>query len=146
MSKRVVFTVPLIPAVLLGLVVLVGIPAAIYGYFAYNKKTPTASERAADVSVDATALFQAFSQDETAAGKLYNDKVLQVKGVVREVSNPGNGPVNVLLETGDALGAVVCEFPPDAVLAWQKGQNVTIKGFCAGFMLDVLLQRCAAVE
>ncbi|MBP7513873.1 MAG: hypothetical protein KA791_04955 [Flavobacteriales bacterium] len=117
-----------------------------FAYRMYNAKTPTASERAADVDVDAVALFQAFSQDEVAAGKLYNDKVLQVKGTVREVSSPGNGPVNVLLETGDAMGAVVCEFPPDAVLAWQKGQNVTIKGFCAGFMLDVLLQRCAAVE
>ncbi len=127
-------------------VLVVALAGAFIGYRMYNAKTPTASEKAADVTVDATALFAAFTTDEMAAGKLYNDKVLQVKGIVREVSAPGNGPVNVMLETGDAMGAVVCEFAADKSPSWQKGQSVSVKGFCAGYNLDVLLQRCAAVD
>jgi hypothetical protein len=127
-------------------VLVVAVAGAFIGYRMYNQKTPTASEKAADVMVDATALFAAFTTDEVAAGKLYNDKVLQVKGIVREVASEANGPVNVMLETGDAMGAVVCEFAADQAPAWQKGQNVVVKGFCAGYNLDVLLQRCAAVE
>jgi hypothetical protein len=132
--------------IILIILLLVAAVGAFIGYRMYNAKTPTASEKVADVTVDATALFAAFNRDEMAAGKLYNDKVLQVKGVVREVSAAGNGPVNVMLETGDALGAVVCEFSADQAPAWQKGQTATVKGFCAGYNLDVLLQRCAAVE
>lgn len=127
-------------------VLVVAVAGAFIGYRMYNEKTPTASEKAADLTVEATTLFAAFTTDEVAAGKLYNDKVLQVNGVVREVSATGNGPVNVMLETGDAMGAVVCEFAADKSPAWQKGQNVAVKGFCAGYNLDVLLQRCAAVE
>jgi tRNA_anti-like len=127
-------------------VLVIAVAGAFIGYRMYNERTPTASEKKADLSVEAVALFQAFSQDETAAGKLYNDKVIQVQGTVREVSAPGSGPVNVLLETGDVMGAVVCEFPTGSAPDYQKGQVVTIKGFCAGFNLDVLLQRCAAVE
>lgn len=125
---------------------VIAVAGGFFGYRMYNAKTPTASEKSVDVVVDAPTLFAAFSQDEMAAGNLYNDKVLQVKGVVREVGAAGNGPVNVLLETGDALGAIVCEFAPDQAPAWQKGQTATLKGFCAGYNLDVLLQRCAAVE
>ncbi|HNA32978.1 MAG TPA: hypothetical protein PL106_07625, partial [Flavobacteriales bacterium] len=84
--------------------------------------------------------------DEVAAGKLYNDKVVRVSGVVREVGTESTGPVNVLLETGDNLGAVVCEFERATAPALQKGQQVSLQGFCAGFNLDVLLQRCATVE
>ncbi len=127
-------------------VLLAAVAGGFISYRMYNAKTPTAAEKTADVTVDATALFAAFTKDEVAAGKLYNDKVLQVNGVVREVGTVGNGPVNVMLETGDAMGAVVCEFAAGEAPAWQKGKNVTLKGFCAGYNLDVLLQRCAAVE
>jgi hypothetical protein len=127
-------------------ILVIAVAGGFIGYRMYNEKTPTASEKAADEKMDATALFAAFSHDEVAAGKLYNDKVLEVKGVVREVSAAGNGPVNVILETGDAMGAVVCEFAPEQGPTWQKGQTVNVKGFCAGYNLDVLLQRCAAVE
>lgn len=131
--------------IILVLLALAAIGAAI-GYLKYNEKTPTASDLKADVSVDAKTLFNAFNTDEAAAGKTYIDKVIEVTGEVREVSSASGGPVNVLLETGDALGAVVCEFAADEAPAWQKGAQVKVKGFCAGFNMDVLLQRCAAVE
>ncbi len=127
-------------------ILVIAVAGGFIGYRMYNEKTPTASEKAADVSVDAAALFAAFNEDELAAGKLYNDKVVQVTGVVQGTEQQPNGPVNVMLETGDALGAVVCEFAADKAPTWQKGQSVTLKGFCAGFNLDVLLQRCAVVE
>ena len=126
---------------------VVAIGAALgVGRYMYNEKPTQASEKAADVESTAATLFTAFSSDETAAGKLYNDKVVQVAGTIREISKETNGPTNILLETGDPLGAVVCEFTADQAPEWKKGMNVTVKGFCAGFNMDVLLQRCSAVE
>ena len=121
---------------------VLGACAAIVGYRMYTVKVPVASERTTEVTVDATDLFNAFSVDEIAAGKLYNDKVVQVNGVVGNVSRSEAGRVRVSLNTGDAMGAVVCEFQSVAEEP-VVGDTVSIKGFCAGFNMDVLLQRCA---
>lgn len=115
--------------------------AAYYGYRMYSAGPATAAGRTADLNVQATVLFTEFQQDEVAAGGKYNDKLVAVEGIVRTTSTTADGLVNVVLETGDPLGGVVCElapgsFPPAA------GQTVRIQGFCAGYNLDVLLQRC----
>lgn len=131
------------------LLLVVGVGAvltATIGWYLYSQKPPTADSVRADATVEASALFNAFTADEVAAGKMYNDKVVQVSGTVREVSPEPNGPVNVTLETGDAIGGIVCEFPQDQAPVFEKDLRVTIKGFCAGYNLDVLLQRCAVVE
>lgn len=134
--KRIVF---------LALIALAAI-GAYFGYRMYQQPVATADDRAAEIVVAAEAIFNEFNTDEAAANARYIDRVVQVTGTVREIGTEGNGPVNVLLETGDALGAVVCEFARDQAPEWEKGQQVTVKGFCAGFNMDVLLQRCAAVE
>lgn len=120
---------------------------AFIGYRVYNEKPPGAGEKKADVTLTAEDLFQAFTADEVAAGKQYNDKVVQVSGTIRDIAIDPNGPTNVHLETSDQLAAVVCEFTPGAVPAgWKKGDKAMVKGFCAGFNMDVLLQRCSIVE
>ncbi len=126
----------------------IALVGGVFGYLKYNQRTPGASERGAEVSVEAVAMFQAFTADEVAAGKLYNDKVVEVAGKVRDVdASAGSGaPYNVSLETGDPLGAIVCEFEPASAPSWKIGDAVRVKGFCAGYNMDVLLQRCAAVE
>jgi hypothetical protein len=101
---------------IVGLVVVAA--SAYYGYREWNRDLVQAEDTKADVTLKAEELFQAFVTDE----------------------------VNVLLETGDALGAVVCEFEPGTAVDLKKDAQVTIKGFCAGYNLDVLLQRCAIVE
>jgi hypothetical protein len=135
MNRRVILLVSLLAVAVGGFV----------AFRMWNDAPEKASERDADVTLDAEALYQAFVMDETAAGKQYNDKVVQVRGVVREVSAAG-GPTNVLLETSDPLASIVCEFPAGSAASVAKGSTVTIKGFCAGINLDVLLQRCSIVE
>ena len=127
-------------------VVAIAAIGAFVGYRMYQRPVASAQGQNAELTVSAEELYRAFNSDEVAAGKQYNDKVVRVSGVVREVGTESTGPVNVLLETGDNLGAVVCEFERATAPALQKGQQVSLQGFCAGFNLDVLLQRCATVE
>jgi len=129
---------------LAGLVVVLA--AGFFGYREWNRGLAQAEDTKADVAITATELFTAYTTDETSANARFGDKVLAVSGAVREVGGGDGGPVNLMLETGDPLGAIVCEFPPDAVLELKKDAQVTVKGFCAGYNLDVLLQRCAIVE
>ncbi len=131
-------------AVVLALVLAAG---AVVAYLEWNRTPPQAAGEKAAETVKAEDLFKAYTDDEAAANARFNDKVVQVNGTVREVNGGENGaPVNVLLETGDPLGAVVCEFGPGTELTVSAGDAVSVKGFCAGYNLDVLLQRCAIVE
>jgi hypothetical protein len=116
-----------------------------YGWHLYDKPTPKAAEAVTEITIDATALMQAFQTDEAAAGKAYNDKVVEVTGRVREVSSDSGGPVTMYLETGDGLGVISCECAP-GMQPKPPGTEVTIKGFCAGYNMDVELKRCAIVE
>lgn len=129
---------------IIGLVVVAA--TAYYAYREWNREPEKAAEASAEVSLTATELFQAFTTDEVAAGTRFNDKLVQVNGTVREVNGGGGAPLNVLLETGDPLGAVVCEFEAGAAPTVKEDDKVSVKGFCAGYNLDVLLQRCAIVE
>lgn len=129
------------------LIVLVVIAAgAFHAYREWNRGLPQADEAQPAETLTATALFTAFTTDEAAANARFNDKLLQVSGTVREVNGGGDAPVNVWLETGDPLAAVVCEFPAEAMVVAQSGSSLTVKGFCAGYNMDVQLQRCAIVE
>lgn len=122
---------------------LAALTGGLIGYRMFVEEPAKAADTKVDVSVSATTLFNAFAQDETAAGKVYNDKVVEVSGFVRSVNSAADTAVDVLLETGDPIGAVVCEFAAGEKFTAMKGDSVRIKGFCAGYNLDVLLQRCS---
>ena len=117
---------------------------AYMGVRTYNAKMPGASGHPAEVAIRATGLYEAFEADEVEAGHLYNDKLVEVTGMVRDVSYD-EGRMTVTLGPDSSSGSVVCEFTAMGS-APSKGSMVTIKGYCAGFNFDVLLQRCAFVE
>ncbi len=123
---------------------LAALVAAFLGYRAWNETVPEAADHKPEMALPAGELFLAFQQDEAAAGRSYNGKLIQVQGAVREARTEEDGRLIVLLETGDAMGAVLCEFPIGAKVP-GAGTSVTIKGYCAGYNFDVLLQRCAFV-
>ena len=128
--------------ILLIFALLIAAVAVYLGLKAYTVKVPHASAQQVEIAISATDLFNAFALDEVKAGRKFNDKVIEVVGSVREVVPRQEGRMNIVLETGDPMGAVVCEFTEPAEVP-AVGSTVAIKGFCAGFNLDVLLQRCA---
>jgi hypothetical protein len=100
----------------------------------------------ADFSITADALYKAFSSNETEANKTYGGKVVQVRGVVAEVQAT-EASVNVLLSSGSVTGGVNCSLA-DRLTAKElsPGKQVTIKGRCAGFLMDVSLVDAVRVE
>ena len=112
----------------------------------YERAPETAAGKSPKTTVEAAALLKAFMTDEIAAGHVYNDNVIAVTGTVREVGEPKGGKVSVLLETGNALAAVACEFDQAAAPQLRPGALVTVLGYCAGYNLDVVLQRCALAQ
>lgn len=133
--------------VLVAVMVLVVLGGGI-GYYLYQKPTEKSVSAVADTTVTAEALLAAFQADEAKAMATYahEGKVVQVTGKVRSIDTSDPTKVNVLLETGDALAAVVCEFEPAHAPAWAEGTSASVKGICTGMLLDVVITRCAAVE
>lgn len=131
--------------ILLSVLVLAAVSAWV-AWRMYERPVQQAADAQADITIDAAALLKAFQTDEVAAGKEYNDKVVQVAGRVREVSVAAGAPTTVYLETGDEMAGISCEFPAGAEVKAVTGSDVKVKGFCAGYNFDVELKRCAIVE
>ena len=123
-----------------GLLCLVCVVAGgIVGYRMYNKPHRSAASETA-VELTAQRLAADYEKDEAVANKKYLDKAVQVSGTVSEISfNQQNKPVIVLM--GANMSGVQCTLQEDAKSV-RKGDSITIKGFCTGYLTDVILDRC----
>lgn len=121
-----------------------------YAYMEYSRGAARADDMPVAQKLSATELLQAFQNDEQAATKTYvgaAEQVVQVSGSIRSMEPVGTDKTNVVLETGDQLAAVVCEFDnKDLPIDWRSGAQVNVKGICTGLLMDVVLVRCVAAS
>lgn len=112
-------------------------------YNMYNKEHVETKNVTADVILTPSELLTAFDTDEEAANAKYLDKIIQVKGKVSSINEVETGG-SISLDAGSAVAAIICEFESkDAVATVKIGDEVTVKGFCSGKLMDVVLVRCS---
>jgi hypothetical protein len=114
-------------------------------YKIYNKPHEDINDAEADFFMDATALYAAFSTDETAANQQYLNKIIAVTGTVAETSTNLEEGISVLLKSDDLLFGVRCELDQLSQhkrLSFETGEKITLKGICSGFLNDVVIVRC----
>ncbi len=112
-------------------------------YRLYNKPHRSAATETA-VMLTAAQLADEYGKDEPAANKKYLGNAVQVSGTVSEVSvNQQNKPVVVL--SGSDMSGVQCTMQEEKA-GIKKGDHISIKGFCSGFLADVILDRCIVVQ
>ena len=123
-------------ALLCLLLVVVG---GFIGYRMYNKPHRSAATETA-VELTAMRLASEYEKDEAVANKKYLGNAVQVSGTVSEISvNQQNKPVIVLM--GADMSGVQCTLQ-DNGRSVKKGDSITIKGFCTGYLSDVIMDRC----
>jgi hypothetical protein len=129
---------------------VIAVLAGAYAWTEYDRGLADAGAMAVAERVTAAELLAAFRADETAATARFvgtTEQAMEVTGPVRAIEPQGAGPVNVLLDTGDDMAAVLCEFAPGTVPdQWAPGTSVTVAGICTGMLMDVVLVRCVPVE
>jgi hypothetical protein len=119
------------------LVLLLGASAA---YYMYNKPHRSAANEKG-MSITAVQLCLDYETDEAAADKKYIGQLLEVSGIITELSNTQQDNTVVMLN-GGATGGVQCTFSATEN-GLVKGTSITIKGFCNGYLMpDVKLDRC----
>lgn len=116
--------------------------------------SPNDTPSEATVSVAATDLWQAYSDNVVSADNFYKDKLLSVTGTISDIGKDiaFDNPC-VSLENGDAFNAypIQCFFTNEAqteqVAALRKGQTVTITGRCTGLpVVNVQMTDCYIAE
>lgn len=121
-----------------------------YAWTEYNRKATSSADVEARERVSAEELLNAFTVDENAANARFvgtAEQVIEVQGTIRSMEPVGTDMTNVVLETGNDLAGVVCEFAnKDLHPDWRSGAQVKVKGICTGILMDVVLVRCVAVE
>lgn len=140
--------------ILLPLLIIAGLAAA-YIYREYNRTHKDTSRLKADFETTATALLQEFSTNETASNKKYWDRVLLVKGTLKDLNRDERGMYTAVLGDSASLSAVRCVFDSThsrEAAALQTGSMVSVKGICSGYNADellgsdVILVRCVSAE
>lgn len=129
------------------LVVLIGAAGAVFfGLNEYGRGHRDTAGVPPLHTINAAGLLAEFRRDEAAATSKFvgtTEQVIEVVGAIREIEQPSAGVVNVILETGDDMSGVVCEFAEGTVPAqWTAGTEVKLKGICTGMLLDIVLVRC----
>ena len=102
-----------------------------------------------EFDLTADKLFSAYETNEIAADQKCKGKVLIVRGTVDAVGKDIANTMYVALRTRDLIGRVQCFFS-DAnesdLIPLRKGMSVSIKGWCEGKLMNVLLQDCVLVR
>ena len=128
-----------------GIVILAIVAGALY--YTFRKSPDSVKNMKPDYIVDASVLVDEFMEDENATNQKYLDKIIQVEGNIVEIEEAQDENTLVYLE-GNLMGNISCQFN-NGELDKEKiaiGKTVTVKGKCTGFILDVVLTKCALVE
>ena len=136
--------------IIIGGIVVVIMMAAIYAWYQYNRTVEGLSAVRADYSINASVLINEFVNNEDSANKKYLNKILSVKGMIKNIES-AQGTI-VLGDTADMSG-VRCVLDSSAhsnAGSLQRGAIITVKGAITGFNKDetgllgsdVQLNRC----
>jgi hypothetical protein len=127
-------------------VVIIAIGSILAALILYNKKHLDISSARPDFILTAISLQKEFEDGETTASAKYINKILEVTGTIGTVTAADSSNTNVSLKTGSDLSSVICTFRNVENLSTLKpGVEITIRGECSGFLMDVLLNNCAVI-
>lgn len=132
--------------ILIVFLVIAGIAG--YGYYMYHKPVTSLKNQEPDFSISAQQLVADFEENEEHAGKKYSGKVVEVSGVIGSTEKSEKGIYNILINTDNPMSGVSCTVDStynQQAARLQSGHQVRIKGYCTGYLSDVVMVRCIPV-
>lgn len=115
----------------------------------YNKPHINVAKTAPDISsITSQTLLNDFLSDENQANSKYLEQIIQVTGVISKLETAKGGGI-VTLRDEDSFGSVMCHLSPEEtekMESLKKGQSVTVKGICTGYLMDVILVKCVIIN
>ena len=76
----------------------------------------------------------------------YINKILEVSGTIASAAPSDSAHLNISLKTGSDISSVNCVLSAVGDLSkFKPGEEITLRGECSGFLMDVLLKNCAII-
>ncbi|MFA7445881.1 MAG: hypothetical protein WCY89_08025 [Flavobacteriaceae bacterium] len=136
-------------AYLTGISLFLGILIALFVFIKlYNKPHIDVGDSKADYVMSIEAIAGDFEENEAVANEKYLDKIIQVEGVINDIAlSDGNSILTLKARQSDQ--SVVCTMAASEnikIVGLQKGNTVTVRGICTGYLMDVILVRAIIVN
>ncbi|MFK5880438.1 MAG: hypothetical protein QM478_13190 [Flavobacteriaceae bacterium] len=113
-----------------------------------NKEHVNVEKTTPNMIIAVAQILSDYQNNEAAANTKFTDKVIQLKGVISEIStHDGNATITLSHPNFDTT--VICSFQPKenlSVLKYKKGDKISLKGICTGYLLDVVLVNCVIIK
>ena len=133
-----------------GLLLIALLVLCIWGYRVYEEpalKNITTANTEENLKVG--ELITLFQHNEVEANISYVDKVIEVEGIIKDISTT-NDRYTILLESeAFTKHFIMCDMSPLSVKRVNKlviGDTVTLKGICKGYLLDVIMLNCIPIN
>ena len=133
--------------IILGLLIAAAVIGAISWKIVYKKSAISVSKGANAIEISMETLLSDFEANENSADGKYLGKVIQIKGIINSMDK-NDERVSIYLVIPGYLSGVNCSFDAQVIDAskLKPGQEVTVKGVCTGYLLDVIMNRCILVQ
>ena len=118
---------------------LIGAAGTYYYAFVYSKNRKFDMVNAEATTIEANTLVKAFQNNEAEANKSYLDKVLMISGTVSATDQTQAGERTVTLSSDDPFAGVMVTLDSTEAALVNVNDKLTVKGFCKGFLSDVVI-------
>jgi hypothetical protein len=121
---------------------------AAYLYLRFMPEKSVAKQEA-NYTLQAAALSSEYELAPEASDKKYIDRVIQVTGVISEISADQNKSTVFILRNSSSTTGILCTFDENSnktAMKYSVGNTVTIKGTCTGMLFEVVLNKCVIVN
>ena len=129
---------------ILGVITVIIISGFSYAYYLWNKPARDVSNEKG-IRITAVAIFDSFENNEQAANVSFLNKAVEVTGKVSNVKTNQAGNTVVYLQSNDPVFGVNCTFK-QAPKKITKGETITFKGVCTGYLSDVVLNQGVLIK
>lgn len=133
------------------LIIVASIAVLLLAGYLYIRFMPekSMSKQAANFTMSSTVLVNEYNLNPEASDKKYIDRVIQVTGVISEISTDQNKATVFILRENSSATGVLCTLDKSSAKKAAKfkvGNSVTIKGSCTGMLFEVVLNKCIIIK
>lgn len=117
-------------------------------YYVYNKPHKDVFKSRTEIYIDADTLVSDFDKNEETANTIYLEKIIEVKGILKEHKIEQDQMI-LVLEGNHELANVICYLQANnesEIKLPVLGKQITVKGICTGYLMDVVLIKCSLLK
>ena len=120
-------------------------------FFYYEVQKPAAKNVAnmeVAMALETDDLIKMFQDNKEDASNSLIEKVVQVKGQIKEISFINERYTFLLTSENFPKNFVMCEMAPGnlRIEEFQVGDTLELRGICKGYLLDVIMLNCVPIN